>query len=68
MNLDRFFSVGVITLQHQNDPKTLEWFRQQIEQIKQKDHWNREEIIQVFNTMLPEFRHKETGQNLDNKM
>ncbi len=67
-DLERFYSLGVITLPQGNNRESLEWFRQQIEQLTQKDRWSREEIIQLFNRMLPEFHHQETGRNLDDKM
>ena len=35
-------------------------------QIKNK--WNKENIVELFLEMIPDFEHKETGKYLDGKM
>ena len=40
----------------------------EINKIKVKGIWSRKELIDLFNEMIPNFNHKETGKFLDNKM
>ena len=35
---------------------------------KQEGEWNRGELIDLFNYMIPNFNHKETGKFLDGRM
>lgn len=37
-------------------------------QMKLICEWDKEEIVKLFFTMLPDFAHKETGKYLDSKM
>ena len=30
--------------------------------------WNKSELVALFNEMIPDFKHKETGKYLDNRM
>ncbi len=67
-DMERFSSIGII----KNDPDfksgKLEMFTQSIATIKQNGKWSRSELITLFNNMLPEFSHKDTGKFLDGKM
>ena len=64
----RFDNLGII----KNDPlyqqELLELFEQKIGQMKTDRQWTKEEIVQLFFTMIPDFGHKETGKYLDSKM
>ena len=46
----------------------LEHFTKTISACKQKGEWNRGELIDLFNYMIPNFNHKETGKFLDGRM
>jgi len=64
----RFHSLGVLALPEESDPRRLDWFRREVARVRRQSRWQRDEIIRLFTTMLPEFRHKETGRNLDERM
>jgi hypothetical protein len=68
LDLDRFESLGII----KNDPifeqRKILLFTQQIQSFKENNRWNRRDLIALFNEMIPDFNHKETGKFLDNKM
>ncbi|MUI52490.1 UDP-N-acetylglucosamine 4,6-dehydratase [Aliivibrio fischeri] len=68
LDMTRFDNLGII----KNDPlyqqELLELFEQKIVQMKTERQWTKEEILQLFFTMLPDFGHKETGKYLDSKM
>jgi hypothetical protein len=46
----------------------LDFFIKNINEIKNKELWSRDEIVKLFFKTIPEFEHKETGKFLDNRM
>ena len=68
LDMTRFDNLGII----KNDPlyqqELLALFEQKIGQMKSELQWTKEEIVQLFFTMIPDFGHKETGKYLDSKM
>ncbi|MDR2008983.1 MAG: hypothetical protein LBQ22_00690 [Bacteroidales bacterium] len=50
------------------DEQKLEYFTETVRGFRGKGKWSRSELIAVFNRMIPEFNHKETGKFLDGKM
>jgi hypothetical protein len=46
----------------------LEYFTSEIAAFKKAGHWSREDLIDLFCTMIPEFAHKETGKFLDGRV
>jgi FlaA1/EpsC-like NDP-sugar epimerase len=68
LDMDRFKAIGVIKNEAVYDGDKLDYFVKTIRDFRKKDEWTRLELIEVFNGMLPEFNHKETGKFLDGKM
>jgi FlaA1/EpsC-like NDP-sugar epimerase len=68
LEFDRFASIGVIRNPAEFDATKLEEFLRGIEQIRSRGSWSKQEIVDLFNAILPEFRHKETGKYLDGRM
>ncbi len=66
--MDKFESVGIIKKELEYDLKKLEYFKNEINKMKSKCAWSRKDLIDLFNEMIPNFNHKETGKFLDNKM
>jgi len=68
LDMDRFDKLGVIknTLNYQEEK--LIYFEKQIASLKRDKVWDKEKIKELFNYMIPNFGHKETGKYLDNKM
>ena len=68
LDMTRFDNLGII----KNDPiyqqELLELFEQEIGKMKSDREWSKEEIVNLFFTMIPDFGHKETGKYLDSKM
>jgi hypothetical protein len=50
------------------DQELLTLFEQSIGERKDTREWSKEEIVELFFTMIPDFGHKETGKYLDSKM
>ena len=68
LDMDRFASIGVIKNEPNFDASSLEHFESSIRQMRKRGTWTRAEIIDLFNAMIPEFAHKETGKFLDGRM
>jgi len=68
LDMDRFASIGVIKNEPNFDSSSLEHFEVSIRAMRTRGTWTRGEIIDLFNAMIPEFAHKETGKFLDGRM
>ncbi len=68
LDLERFETIGVIKNEPVYDGEKLTYFERQIREMKEKGCWSREELIDLFKVMIPEFQHYETGKFLDGRM
>lgn len=68
LDMKRFDSIGIIRNEPFFDDEKLDYFLRQFYCLKQAKQWNKEEVVQLFNFMIPNFDHKETGKYLDSKM
>ncbi len=68
LDMDRFESIGVIKNELDYDSKKLDWFTDEINALKITGAWDRGKLIDLFNEMIPNFDHKETGKFLDGRM
>ena len=68
LDMDRFESIGVIKNELNYDSKKLDWFIDEINALKKDGAWDRGNLIDLFNDMIPNFDHKETGKFLDGRM
>ena len=68
LDMQRFSNLGVIKNKALFDEKLLNDFEQTIKGFKKSLSWTKEEIVQEFFKMIPDFGHKETGKYLDGKM
>ena len=68
LDMNRFQSIGVIKSEANYSPHMLDHFLTKIRDIRAKTVWKKEEIVDLFNEMIPEFKHKETSKYLDERM
>lgn len=68
LDMNRFKSIGIIKNNAEFNKDKLDDFENAIDSIRRKGTWKKEEILELFNDMLPEFTHKETGKYLDQRM
>lgn len=68
LDMERFENLGVIRNEAEFDAEKLEWFLNEIKTLKSSGHWEKRQIVTLLETMVPEFKHMETGQYLDGKM
>jgi len=65
--LDRFKDIGIVKLDLPFREDKLDYFTTQIAKLR-KSGWGKEDIVNLFKYLLPNFIHKETGKYLDEKM
>lgn len=68
LDMERFRHLGVIRNAPDFDPALLDYFLTTIETIRAAPAWEKTPIVELFNRMLPDFAHKETGKYLDARM
>jgi FlaA1/EpsC-like NDP-sugar epimerase len=68
VDLERFKSVGVIKNAAASNTYPLDVFSAEIGRMREVGAWTKEELVDLFRTMVPEFLHKETNKNLDGWM
>lgn len=68
LDMATFTNLGVIKNEYIADTGKLSHFEQRIAEMKNNLRWSKDEIVTLFNDMIPNFSHKETGTYLDSKM
>lgn len=68
LDMNRFQSLGVIKNEPVFDANKLNEFTGRIISLRQKDLMQKQDFVDLFHFMLPDFGHKETGKYLDAKM
>ena len=68
LDMDQFESIGVIKNEPLYDSEKLDYFLSQVKKLKANGLWDKNDIVELFFDLLPEFAHKETGKYLDGKM
>jgi len=68
LDMERFQNLGVIKNELKVEDAQLELFSKRIEALKAAQKWDKEDIVELFFKMIPDFGHKETGKYLDAKM
>jgi len=65
---DRFNSIGVIKNSSEVDINRLKHFKEKISSFKNKLCWGKDDLVELFKYMIPDFGHKETNKYLDQRM
>lgn len=68
LNLEKFESLGIIKNEANYDKEKLKSFEKTINEFKTNLSWKKEDIVNEFFKLIPDFGHKETGKYLDEKM
>jgi UDP-N-acetylglucosamine 4,6-dehydratase len=68
LDMIRFENLGVIKNELSVDEELLSRFESEIQLMKSQLKWNKDQIVDLFHKMIPDFGHKETGKYLDAKM
>ena len=65
--MNRFEGIGILNQPNENKID-LRNFIDEVSKLKNSGHWSKNELVKLFNEIIPEFAHLETGKNLDQKM
>ena len=68
LDMDRFENLGIIKNEADFDDCLLKEFEDKIYAMLEKKEWKKEQIVELFFKLIPDFGHKETGKYLDGKM
>ena len=68
LDMKRFENLGIIKNELIFNEELLNYFSKNISQMKLSMKWTKNEIVDLFHSMIPDFGHKETGKYLDAKM
>lgn len=68
LDMDRFKNMGIVKNSLQYNEEMLRTFLDRINELKMRGTWNKIDLVQLFNSMLPGFNHLETGKYLDGRM
>ena len=68
LDMERFNTIGVIKNEPTFDGGKLEDFSRGLEAIKEKKSWSKQDLLELYYHVIPEFNHLETGKYLDQRM
>lgn len=68
IDIKRFANIGVIKNGFNYNQEKLLYFEQTIHEMMVKGRWSKEELVKLFQEMIPGFHHREMGKYLDSKM
>jgi FlaA1/EpsC-like NDP-sugar epimerase len=68
-DFEEFFTdFGIIKNKGHFSAEKIDLFSSAIKEMKKSKKWNKEQLVDLFFKMIPDFGHKETGKYLDSKM
>jgi FlaA1/EpsC-like NDP-sugar epimerase len=68
LDMSRLASIGIVKGLPSVDDESLTAFTKQIARLRSAGQWQKQQIVDLFFNLLPDFAHKETGKYLDNRM
>ncbi len=68
LSLNRFSGIGVVETPSKNMLEELERFRASVNGYIKSGSWNKQQLVECFLELVPEFTHEELGRNLDQRM
>jgi FlaA1/EpsC-like NDP-sugar epimerase len=64
----RFKDIDVVQQSATGDTSGLSRFSQGVEEVRRKGDWSKEDLLDLIQSLLPDFHHRETGKYLDGRM
>jgi len=68
LDMDKFHNLGVIKNDPIYDESKLNHFTEIIDTMKSAKRWTKDQMVELFFDMIPDFGHKDMGKYLDGKM
>ena len=64
----RFHGIGIIKLTPVCPEEKLDRFLADVQGLMTRGRWQKEDLVRLFEDMVPEFKHQETHKYLDGRM
>ena len=68
LDVDKYIDLGIIKNALIVENKKLSDFENSLDVLRNEGRWSKEQIVDLFHAMIPNFEHKEKGKYLDAKM
>ncbi len=68
IDMDSFSQIGVIKNEAKYNAEQLQYFLSSINEMKARKNWTKQEIVELFFKMIPDFDYIEKGKYLESKM
>jgi len=68
LDMERFANLGIIKNKDVNQDSKIDHFSAIIKKMLEAKKWGKDEIVDLFFEMIPNFGYKQTGKYLDSKM
>lgn len=68
IDLEQYSSIGIVKNNHYQSDALLNEFIDTISMLRSDGGWEKDQLVKLFEKMIPEFSHLETGKSLDQKM
>lgn len=68
LDMERFQNLGIIKNQDIDEDDNINLFSSTIKKMLEQKKWTRDEIVELFFKLIPNFDYKHTGSFLDSKM
>ena len=68
LDMHRFENFGIIKNEEIFSRDKIDFFSTTIMELKKTKKWSKEQLVNLFYLMIPDFGHRETGKYLDSKM
>ena len=68
LDLKKLSEIGIIKNKSSNFNGVLNNFEQKLNNFKNSNHWDKKELVKIFQEVLKNFLHNEFGKSLDEKM
>lgn len=68
LDMARFTDMGVIRSARPAQATALAAFEQKINALRAARHWDKRELVEMFETLVPEFEYEDKGKYLDDRM
>ena len=68
LDMQSYSDIGVIGNSPVFDEKLLDDFWEKIVNYRRRGSWDKQNILELYYKLLPDFAHKETGKYLDDRM
>ena len=68
LDLERFINIGIIKNEAIYDKEKIAYFSDTINRLKRNKKWTKQELVDLFFEMIPDFNYEEKGKYLDDKM